>query len=56
MRNLGVDGGVRGGLAIVDSDNDTAAQLVEAIDIPVVGIGASERVDVGFLQDRPEQV
>ena len=44
---LGVDPGVRGGLAIVVVDADGAApQLVDAIDIPVAGIGAKERVDV----------
>jgi crossover junction endodeoxyribonuclease RuvC len=46
-RILGVDPGIRGGLAIVAIDaNGGAPQLVDAIDIPVAGIGAKERVDV----------
>ena len=44
---LGVDPGIRGGLAIVAVDaNGAALQLVDAIDIPVTGVGAKERVDV----------
>jgi crossover junction endodeoxyribonuclease RuvC len=44
---LGVDPGVRGGLAIVSVDTSGAAlRLVDAIDIPVTGVGAKERVDV----------
>jgi crossover junction endodeoxyribonuclease RuvC len=43
---LGVDPGVRGGLAIVEIDDGAAPQLLEAIDIPVTGVGAKERVDV----------
>src|SRR5262245_40876885 len=44
---LGVDPGIRGGLAVVAVDaNGAAPQLVDAIDIPVSGVGAKERVDV----------
>ena len=43
---LGVDPGIRGGLAIVSVDAGAAPQLIAAIDIPVTGIGAKERVDV----------
>ena len=44
---LGVDPGIRGGLAIVAvDDNGIAPRLVDAIDIPVAGVGAKERVDV----------
>jgi Holliday junction resolvasome RuvABC endonuclease subunit len=47
MNILGVDPGIRGGLAIVCVDaNGAAPQLVDAIDIPVSGVGAKERVDV----------
>jgi crossover junction endodeoxyribonuclease RuvC len=42
---LGVDPGVRGGLAVVAIDDGAAPRLIEAIDIPVVGTGAKERVD-----------
>jgi crossover junction endodeoxyribonuclease RuvC len=44
---LGVDAGIRGGLAIVlVGANGAAPQLVDAIDIPVIGVKAKERVDV----------
>ena len=49
---LGVDPGIRGGLAIVAVDpNGTAPHLVDAIDIPVAGVGAKERVDVLAIRD-----
>jgi crossover junction endodeoxyribonuclease RuvC len=43
---LGIDPGVRGGLALVEINDGAAPQLIDAIDIPVVGTGAKERVDV----------
>jgi crossover junction endodeoxyribonuclease RuvC len=46
MKVLGVDPGIRGGLAVVAIHDGAAPQLIDAIDIPVVGIGAKERVDV----------
>ena len=46
MKVLGIDPGVRGGLAIVEINDGAAPQLVDAIDIPVAGVGAKERVDV----------
>jgi crossover junction endodeoxyribonuclease RuvC len=46
MRILGIDPGVRGGLAIIEIDNGIAPKLIDAIDIPVTGVGAKERVDV----------
>ena len=49
MKILGVDSGVYGGLAIVTIDDGAAPQLVDAIDIPVAGTGAKERVDVFAL-------
>jgi crossover junction endodeoxyribonuclease RuvC len=42
---LGIDGGLRGGLAVVEISNDAAPMLLAAIDVPVVGVGAKERVD-----------
>jgi crossover junction endodeoxyribonuclease RuvC len=45
MRVLGVDPGVRGGLAIVSFENGVP-EIIEAINIPTVGTGAKERVDV----------
>ena len=50
MKILGVDPGVHGGLAIVAVDNGAAPQLVDAIDIPVAGAGAKQRVDVLALR------
>jgi hypothetical protein len=38
MRILGIDPGVRGGLAIVEVNNGVAPKLVDAIDVPTVGI------------------
>jgi Holliday junction resolvasome RuvABC endonuclease subunit len=46
MKILGVDPGVHGGLAIVASNDGVAPRLIDAIDIPVTGVGAKERVDV----------
>ena len=43
---LGVDPGIRGGLAIVEINDGAAPQLIDAIDIPATGVGAKERVDV----------
>jgi crossover junction endodeoxyribonuclease RuvC len=47
---LGVDVGVRGGLAIVAVNNGAAPQLIDAIDIPTIGEGAKERVDVTAIR------
>ena len=46
MKVLGVDPGIHGGLAIVSINDGAAPLLLEAIDIPVAGVGAKERVDV----------
>ena len=43
---LGVDPGIRGGMAIVAMNTNAAPCLMDAIDIPVTGVGAKERVDV----------
>jgi Holliday junction resolvasome RuvABC endonuclease subunit len=52
MNILGVDPGIRGGLAIVAIDAHGAApRLIDAIDIPVTGVGAKERVDVHAIRD-----
>jgi crossover junction endodeoxyribonuclease RuvC len=50
MKVLGIDPGIRGGLAIVMVTNDIA-MLVAAIDIPTVGAGAKERVNVLAVQE-----
>jgi crossover junction endodeoxyribonuclease RuvC len=46
MKIVGVDPGIRGGLALVEINDGAVPMLVEAIDIPVAGVGAKERVDV----------
>ena len=46
IRVLGIDPGVRGGLAVIEISDTMAPRLVDAIDIPVTGVGAKERVDV----------
>jgi crossover junction endodeoxyribonuclease RuvC len=53
---LGVDPGVRGGLAIVVVHDDAAPpNIADMIDIPVAGVGAKERVDVLALRAWIEQ-
>jgi Holliday junction resolvasome RuvABC endonuclease subunit len=51
MRVLGCGPGVRGGVAILESNDGAAPKLIDAIDIPTVGTGAKERVDVLALRD-----
>jgi len=52
MNILGVDPGIRGGLAIIAIDaNGAAPCLIDAIDIPVAGVGAKERIDVLAIRD-----
>jgi crossover junction endodeoxyribonuclease RuvC len=49
---LGIDPGIHGGLAVVHIDaNGVASRLVDAIDIPVAGAGAKERVNVLAIRD-----
>lgn len=45
---LGVDPEIRGGLAVVNDGG--VGTLVDAIDIPVIGSGARERVDVAAVR------
>jgi hypothetical protein len=49
-RVLGVDPGIHGGLAIVAFNDGAAPQLIDAIDVPTVGSGAKERVNLLFIQ------
>jgi Holliday junction resolvasome RuvABC endonuclease subunit len=46
MKILGTDPGVHGGLAILEVVDGAAPRLLDAIDIPTVGVAAKERVDV----------
>jgi len=48
---LGIDPGIRGGLAIVEINDGAAPQLIDAIDIPAIGVGAKERVDVAAIRN-----
>jgi crossover junction endodeoxyribonuclease RuvC len=48
---LGIDPGVHGGLAVVEIADGAAPVLVEAIDVPVIGTGAKERVDVAAIRN-----
>ena len=45
IRILGVDPGIHGGLAVIAIDDGAAPTLLDAIDIPAIGVGAKERVD-----------
>jgi crossover junction endodeoxyribonuclease RuvC len=51
ITHVGVDAGVKGGLAAIETTNGAAPVLVECIDIPVVGTGAKERVDVAAIRN-----
>jgi len=46
VKVVGIDPGIHGGMAIVVINDGAAPQLADAIDIPTVGVGAKERVDV----------
>jgi crossover junction endodeoxyribonuclease RuvC len=49
--DLGVDPGIRGGLAIVVRENGVAPRLIDVIDIPTTGTGAKERVDAHAIHE-----
>jgi hypothetical protein len=49
-RILGIDPGVHGGVAVLDIADNGTPVLVDAIDIPVIGSGAKERVDAAALR------
>ena len=51
LKILGVDPGIHGGLAVVVVNSGSSVQLLDAVDIPVVGVGAKERIDVAALRD-----
>ena len=53
MRILGIDPGIHGGLAIVDVVDGAAPLLINATDIPTIGAGAKERVDVASVRLHP---
>ena len=50
-RLLGIDpGAVSGGCAIVEFSDGIAPQLIDAIDLPVIGVKAKQRIDVLALR------
>jgi len=61
VKILGIDpGAVSGGCAIVMIDDGAVPQLVDAIDLPTVGVKAKQRIDVLALrtwiqQHRPDR-
>ena len=55
MRILGVDPGIRGGLAVVEITDEAAPVLVDCIDIPVVGVGAKGRIDAAAVRNFIDQ-
>jgi crossover junction endodeoxyribonuclease RuvC len=55
VKVLGVDPGIRGGLAVVEIIDGAAPQLVDAIDIPTTGTKARERVDASAIKEFVEQ-
>jgi crossover junction endodeoxyribonuclease RuvC len=58
---LGIDpGAVSGGCAMVLVNGDAAPQLIDAIDLPVIGVKAKQRIDVlalrtWILQHKPDR-
>jgi len=60
VKALGLDpGAVSGGCAIVEIGDGVAPQLVDAIDLPIIGVKAKQRIDVLALrawiqQHRPD--
>jgi crossover junction endodeoxyribonuclease RuvC len=47
MKILGIDpGAVSGGCAIVETDNGVAPRLIDAIDLPIIGIRAGQHINV----------
>jgi Holliday junction resolvasome RuvABC endonuclease subunit len=51
-RVLAIDpGAVSGGCAIIEINDGIAPQLVDASDLPVVGVKAKQRIDVLMLRD-----
>jgi len=51
MKICGIDPGIRGGLAIVMVNDSAAPQLIDVLDVPVIGTGAKERVNTMLVRD-----
>jgi crossover junction endodeoxyribonuclease RuvC len=50
-RVLGIDPGIHGALAIVAINGGIALQLIDVLDVPVIGAGAKERVNTVLVWD-----
>jgi crossover junction endodeoxyribonuclease RuvC len=56
MKILGIDpGAVSGGCAIVEFSDGVAPQLIDAIDLPVIGVKAKQRIDILALRNWIQQ-
>jgi hypothetical protein len=42
MKVLGIDPGIHGALALVNIIDGTASQLIDVLDVPVIGTGAKD--------------
>jgi len=49
MKILGIDPGIHGALAIIEIVDGAMPQLVDVIDVPVIGAGAKERVNTALI-------
>jgi hypothetical protein len=50
MRIVGIDGGQTGAAAALNLYDSAAPELIDLIDMPMIGAGAKERVDVTQVQ------
>src|SRR5262245_63107345 len=48
---LGIDPGIHGALALVDIVDGATPELVDVLDVPVIGTGAKERVNTMLVRD-----
>ena len=51
MKLLGVDPGIHGAFALVEINDGATPQLVDVLDVPVIGAGAKERVNTMLVRD-----
>jgi len=51
VRVLGIDPGIHGALALVEIVDGMAPQLVDVLDVPVIGSAARERVNTMLVRD-----
>src|SRR5215472_9329102 len=51
MKICGIDPGIHGALAIVAINDSIAPQLLDVLDVPVIGSGAKERVNTVLVWD-----